>query len=83
LELGGIGGTIGRESDWSRSVSYIYLGLGLWALYHAWCGIIPTSDPWEKMKGQRMRRVQRFIFAFGGALLTALGLFIIFRQNSN
>jgi hypothetical protein len=61
--------------------AYLLLSLGIWALYHAWRNVIPVSDdPWEKNKGQSMRRGQRLIFFVGGLLLTFFGLLIVYAE---
>jgi hypothetical protein len=49
---------------------YLILGLGIWTLYYAWRGIVPSGHE----VGRRMRARTRFIFWLGGALLTGLGI---------
>jgi hypothetical protein len=49
---------------------YLILGLGIWTLYYAWRGIVPSGHE----VGKRMRARTRFIFLLGGALLTGLGI---------
>jgi hypothetical protein len=56
--------------------TYLFLGMGIWLLYHAWRGIVPDIwNPGGKLEvGKRMRRSMRFIFGLGGIMLTTLGL---------
>lgn len=62
--------------------TYLFLGTGLWLLYHAWRGVVPNIwNPWGKLQiGQRMSFGQRFIWGLGGVLLTGLG-FVLWRTR--
>lgn len=53
--------------------TYIFLGAGIWCLYHAWRGIVPRSGAKDEV-GKPMRISTRLIFGIGGALLTGLGI---------
>jgi len=54
---------------------YIFLGAGIWYLYHAWRGIVPASGSTPKDDvGKPMRISTRLIFGIGGVLLTGVGV---------
>jgi succinate dehydrogenase/fumarate reductase cytochrome b subunit len=58
--------------------TFLFLGLGIWCLYHAWRGIVPDIwNPGGKLEiGKPMRISTRLIFWVGGVLLTAVGVFL-------
>jgi succinate dehydrogenase/fumarate reductase cytochrome b subunit len=64
--------------------TYLFLGIGVWCLYHAWRGIVP--DIWNsgnKLEiGKPMRISTRLIFAIGGVLLTGLGIVLWFHVQA-
>ncbi len=65
--------------------SYLFLATGLWLLYQAWRGVVPNVwNPGEKLEaGQRMRPSQRFLFAWGGIMLSALGIILLLHKQEN
>ena len=61
--------------------TYLFLGCGIWCLYHAWRGIVPNTVSATKDEvGKPMRGSTRFIFWVGGAMLTGLGI-VLWRQH--
>ena len=65
-------------------LKYLILGMGMWCLYYAWRGVSPYGrNPGSKVEaGERMPRSMRFIFVFGGAVLTAFGLLLLWAGRS-
>jgi len=56
-------------------LGYLVLGAGIWCLYYAWRGIVPSSGAKDEV-GKPMRISTRLIFWIGGVLLTGVGVFL-------
>jgi hypothetical protein len=59
--------------------AYLFLGLSIWCLYHAWRGIVPAAGPKLEV-GKPMRSLTRTIYWAGAALFMALGLLFLWEQ---
>ena len=62
-----------------RGASF-FIVVGIWLLYQAWRGIVPSSQvlSGKNEAGQRMALGQRVIFALGGALIIGVGILGLF-----